>query len=247
MSLNRETLKLDRMGIFPASSESAKQHILRGNVLLDESARLQRHIAETRFGGELDPYTNHKQIDWAVGKLKQRYGVDLSWVRIYTAYLGDPFLSEGAAGMCVPPQGVVPPFVVLNSFTLPGRGDTLVHEMTHLPRVSSFDFDVIYARTHAFEERLARSHSIGQLLVILPENFDYLKAKYKLWRAFGEKAGYVLMRMSYDEIKDFLIDDVLNIKGGPRDLIARLASKGYLKFQVINEVVQSTSNSELSS
>lgn len=248
MGLTR-AIEMDRMGIFSADRESVGGYLERAGMILASAAGANHRYLEARAQTQLQPLDS-KTISDAVRNINSRFGVNLSWVGVYEGYLGDLSLESVAAGKCIGVREyrrggklthIEPSFVVVNSSLLFGKKSTAIHELTHFPRLLAFDFSVVYADTQNYEEILARSHSILQMLspnrgielLLSPAAWEYYKARLRLQAEFGRYAGYVLMRMTYDEVKDWFIDRGLS----PKEAISRSADRGNLRYRIVREVL----------
>lgn len=255
MSLDKEVLRMDSLGIFPRSYETAEQFVERGNQFLESStsnqmysyalysARITDHCNKLYLPGVDD----NLLIKKAAAKVNKRFNCDLSWVPAYYGNLGDLILFGGRGGVAfgsldtgTKSKTYISPFIVLNSFQMTRAGElkSAMHELVHIPRATAFNECITYAASRSFDEMLANFAYLSGVFKPVPDAscrtmVEYIRARAKFRRAFKQMYGYALIRVPYEEVKDFFLEGLLS--EDPKKTICIKAEDGDLRYRIIKE------------
>ena len=251
MTLDRRIMQLDELGIIPNEAETSESFIERGNQILKKYSpdlmvnymenRLRREVGISRTV-DLPDQADVKKISSIAQEVKKRFGCDYSWLPVgyseMNTYDGSRF------GLAFSPLNTkhngeeiwLPPFVLINYFG-PGKRGVTIHEFIHMPLQIGNHHPLAYPDDGSYCERVANQAT--PFRAVLSSIFhpkitaEYLRIKAKLKKSFGKMAGYVQVRMRYDQAKDLLLDQEIN----PIRLIKLRADpqRQDLPFQIMKE------------
>lgn len=231
-------------GILPYDGEKEARFIRRGNAVLDAAANTTDiKLAES----DLDrmPYYFHHSFDYgdvmrqkALAYVRVQYNLDLTWVRFLKVSLHD-INNEGKREMGGCLFGyvqrqvqvsdhivVVIPVIFIRKFSF----DVMHHELVHAGRADILEN---YRRflsgdsdrdVGMYEERVANNRfyrsDFSYLFGLNRQKRNIYRARRNLEKYFGDKAGYVFIRLNYHEAMHSLWharNPVEFIKEGSRD------------------------------
>ena len=251
MTLDQNVMRLDELGIIPNEFEKPESFIKRGlQILKKYSAESMATYMENRLHNEvglnrnvyLPNQSDMKKINSVVQEVKKRFCCDYSWLQVgyseMNTYDGARFGLAFGPSMSRPNGEELwsPPFVLINRFGLGKRG-VMVHEFIHMPIQIGNYYPLGYPRDLKYCERIANQAT--PIRAVLSSIFhpivtsEHLRVKSKLKNSFGKMAGYVQVRMRYDQVKDLLLEQNRN----PAELIKLRAKpeRQDLLFQIMAE------------
>lgn len=248
MSLDAELMKFDGMGLIPRENETKESYLHRcvKTIMPFPDSDLDKYAREALKDEGIDEIflpndSDRLLIKEASRRVQARFGCDLSWVRVCYADMGlGDGLPRAYSYGCIEfeKEGrllIVPPLIVVNSAVF-GKFATYMHEMVHIPTRCINAPQIAYAGWKKYHERVANEvtlfYQLKSLVEINPRiSFEFLCIKHRLKRTLGHNANYVLIRLSYEEARDFFYERKLN----PVELICRNAERGRLKYKIMKE------------
>jgi len=247
MTLDKEVLECDRFGVFPKPYEKPEEYVDRTRSIISASdvgdklgKVFKAHVRGAQLCNDIwqFPYDKRRK---AVEKVKKKYDCDLRWVHVFYGDLQyDPVVYGSIVGYAAPDIKInefhVPRFVVMSIHFQTFAQSNLTHELVHTARNQLRD-EIEYEFTHDLEEKLADEPSLIRRAVSLfrrspKTNFKAWKYKMRL-KAFGDKAGYVMIRTPVEEMQDFYVDR--KVSDDPKETICIMAEKGNLRYQIMKE------------
>lgn len=221
MTLDCELLELDGLGVFPRPGESIEDYVSRG-------WKVVRHTDCEDALSYVEPILRHCEwkriepagkgmVEAAAETLGRRFLCSMGWLDVYLAEtdfaperstLGFSLANKKSIEGEIERQ--IPPFVVLNRDSLIPKMPILLHEMVHSARELS-DVNPHKGPDYVgdYEEMVADGagnlwNRLVHARLLFSQAFpEYLSAKRAIEDSFGEMAGYVQIRMPYDEILEF--------------------------------------------
>jgi hypothetical protein len=207
--------ELDDLGIIPFEFETEENFIQRGMRILWVSEHQSRDELIELWPEKIKLVSPRyqKRIKKELAYLKDKYGVDMSWVIIFKMILPWYGRFYGVDGLCRMVD--FREKKETTSFAVPivnvDVTGVIRHELIHAARNFCF---CDYARYKSFEEMIAHDRynnffSIPILNdVIIREKtgvFKIGKARRILNKYFGKKHGYVFIRLTCKEILDYVL------------------------------------------
>ncbi|MEK7647269.1 MAG: hypothetical protein AAB378_02755 [Patescibacteria group bacterium] len=215
---------LDDRGILPYDDEKEEQFIRRGNAILDVSAKLSdaQLMGRAMFYGlyrhDYFTFGSHDEFDHSdilrresLAYTLEKYGMDLTWVRFL-----EIFIDDEVQRIFDPPLGfamrqdwrsnnlsVVIPVIFIREIS----ARVITHELIHAGRADiseNYFFNGDYDRgVGMYEERAAHNRfyrsNFWNLFKLHRQIRNIYRARRKLEKYFGDKAGYVFIRLNYQE------------------------------------------------
>lgn len=250
--------ELDKKGILPFWFENEYIYLKRGEDLIKkyeyfdlEDAFKKTKIEDKgllryKFCGPMEKEKIEKEAKSVLAK----YCYDLSWVKgvyfkdtykaLWRAIIERRFVGGmklGDAPLCGSYDGYLLPFIAVN--VEPDDpiiiSKTINHELMHVAKSDIYPIDndgrrALTKRAWSYEETFA--DSINYKISIGRNRQLIKKAKETLEEPFGESAGYVLGRLTYNETKD-----IAHSNENPIAFIDREA-KNSLRLQIIKEKLE---------
>jgi hypothetical protein len=227
--------ELDDLGILPMLGESAEEFIKRGNMLyemaisvsdekyIDTTSGIKHLILLNRY--EIGFFTDHEKRRQALREVYAEYGIDMYWVRFLSAKPLCFFGLIGGLFVCLPfeigGREVDLPVIFINN-----AERAIKHEIIHSARMHcGFDCSDI------MEENIAEGGYFyqGFWLRVNITLRHLQRIRQKLQRNFGERHGYVFIRLNYSD----LMAGVLYNPNPKKYLLAR--AKHDLKSRIMCE------------
>lgn len=225
--------ELDQMGFIPFIGDSEASFVERSNMALEYLEEITDEvliILASRLEPELElsTFVYQRQRLEVIKHIIDNYGSNLSWVRC----LKFKEREEGeytVFGYCVYVRIFYRERQIHFPIVFAARQQpTVQHEFLHAAR--SF----IRKQRGAFEEGVARSeYLLSHRFSFTREKRTFAKIRRKLKKFFGDKHGYVFIRLREDELMQYILPDNSPL-GNPVHYLRRMADR-YLKHRIMCE------------
>ncbi|HLP80321.1 MAG TPA: hypothetical protein VK158_06820 [Acidobacteriota bacterium] len=257
MNLDSQLVELDKKGLFANNTDTQASHVVRSfSVLRSVTPDKIRYVARCINASHTANVSYNYTFQHA--NIQDRFDVDTSWIPVLHSKktIKDTLdlCSNANYGEAYPAylrshtEVDLPPFVVVNPASVI-KESIVQHELIHVPRINSWADTIRYPTHKAYEEIIADTFSPLRAYMTpftyafsdVPEytTQNAITALWHLQRARSlltfqvgkESAEYILMRMPYEEVKDFLIDN--KKRRSIRHIIGETAEKGNVRYQVM--------------
>ncbi|NQU83891.1 MAG: hypothetical protein HQ536_04220 [Parcubacteria group bacterium] len=232
-----DIFELDEKGIIPRIRESEEDFLKRGNLIIERS---EEFTDEHLIGCSNSMFPDFKFFSFkdrfffrkiSIYYIRKMYGMDLSWVRTLKMK-PISFYSYLILGICHPLNLNVEGYCFhcpIIFISLPNY-NTIRHELLHAARLVEISKSVIYS-SH-FEEEIAANSYLEYYFFKTDTSKKFLKIREKLQRCFGENHGYVFIRLSCEEINDYVLKSS-NRFGGNLERYLKEMSKTELRYRIM--------------
>lgn len=233
----KEILELDEKGILPFDYEDEEQFIRRAGALFEAYNKHGRDGLAKKIESILPQIKvfqdqPRESYEYALNHIKARYKTNPDFCPVFYANLPSPI-----AGMSTlrhySGQGIYDlPQIILVSTPQWGVNvrSTLKHELIHTIRMPiAHQRDIFYSGQKDFEEDFADE---GFSLFGSRHARCLRKAKKRLAKELGDNWGYTLIRLSYGEI----LENIIEMESGSKTIEhLKRCSPNYLRYRVILE------------